>query len=145
MPFYILFFFSLQKFEAHIFSGPQSEGLNKGNVRLAYDSVSDRLDVPNCIPMKIGFFYQLIEKAEAREKERLKAEERKVNTTVISNFRKYGELFNKLSAKEACLCSLCSNEGRKHHSSPCSRPPTLHCSLQTLGKRYWYNFQLVIT
>ena len=43
----------------------------------------------------------MIEKAEAREKERLKAEERKVNTciyftTVTSNIRMYGELFNKL-------------------------------------------------
>ena len=53
---YSVLFISLQKFEAHIFSGPQSEGLNKGNVRLAYDSVSDRLEVPNCIPMKIEFF-----------------------------------------------------------------------------------------
>ena len=44
-PFLYPVLFSLQKFEAHIFSGPQSEGLNKGNVRLAYDSVSDKLDV----------------------------------------------------------------------------------------------------
>ena len=43
------------------------------------------------------FLYQLIEKAEAREKERLKAEERKVNacmyfTAVISNIGMYGEV-----------------------------------------------------
>ena len=83
---------------------------------------------------------QLIEKAEAREKERLKAEERKVNTHMIvlydSKLVCMVRLLNKLSVEEARLCcSLCSNEGRKRRSSPCSRRPTLHCSLQTLGMR----------
>lgn len=37
-------YFLLQKFQSHIFSDPRSDGLDKGNVRLAYESVSSKLD-----------------------------------------------------------------------------------------------------
>lgn len=65
-----------QKFEATIQADDRSVPLDKGNIKLTFKSVGGRCMNVNVYCKRRSL--QLHDKAEAREKERLKSEERKV-------------------------------------------------------------------